>query len=180
MLLLSPKLLLRLTYLLQLPWGERVDRWKTLSSLLQLYLIFRVPHSSVIFNFQLPLFYEQLTGDNERTACFVFLCPTLFCGWPCMKGGRGRRREEREKKQHLTTSSSIFICLLNDTDNVGRISSVELLSKLSEDKHRRRGSYSSWHSANLHSTWHCRNLLRKPQPREIGLQSNKAAMTHWY
>lgn len=53
----------------------------------------------------------------------------------------GGEREEREKKSPLNISSSISICLLNNTDNVGRVSSVELLSKLSEYKHMHTGNY---------------------------------------
>lgn len=125
--------------LIMLPWWERVGRWKTLSSLLQLYFVFVFPHSRVT----IQLLNCPFSINNWlETIREVFVLP--FCAPHCSEcdpGWKGRGRREG-KKLPLNISSSISICLLKNTDNVGRISSVELLSKLWEYKHMRTGNYS--------------------------------------
>lgn len=56
-----------------------------------------------------------------------------------MKGRDWGEREREGRKTPLNVSFRISICLLNNAGNVGRVSSVELLSMLSENKHMNTG-----------------------------------------
>lgn len=72
--------------------------------------------------------------ETIRDAFVLFVPHTFLCVTLDEREGVGRKRREG-RKSPLNVSFSISIRLFNNTENVGRISSVELLSMLSENKH---------------------------------------------